>query len=333
MDIQINDINYHGARLDNNDIKYIKSIIDKTIEKYPDLDKYIKNVFKENGIILNDCTKNDIVINIFAAFLHSLKDNEEINNEDRLLKILKGYTRNYLESIFENRKNFISLHPVQYEPKVVCILAFSNYVNREFSEEFDKEFAKNPQKIFDTYFHWEFINAFRVLKSSMLLFAIGDDVHGIGLYRGFMEIWSKLVLAEKFKEDYFKFKQYNLFLQVHKSTGEPLPQEMIDDIGKKNSTNENFLAYGWAKNKNGKRITTLTEFVNFANNNDPKIKEFLHYSGEFIHEDYVGVGYDYLVLRKRFIDTYFEISKFLFDGWENSIKNKKINDLYKNIVI
>ena len=310
---------------------FLLSIIDKTIKKYPELDKYIKKVFKDNDIGLKKISDNDLVISIFAPFMHSLKDKEDINNEDRLLKIIKGYIRNYLESIFENRKIFTSLHPVQYEPKVVSVLACSNYVNREFSEEFDKEFAKKPQVNFDTYFHWEFINVFRVLKSSMLLFAIGDDVDGIGLYRGFMKIWSKLVLAEKFKEDYFKFKQYNLFLQVHKSTGEPLPQEMIDDIGKKNSTNENFLAYGWAKNKNGKRITTLTEFVNFANNNDLKIKEFLHYNGEFIHEDYVGVGYDYLVLRKRFIDTYFEISKILFDGWGNSIKDKRIKNLYLNV--
>lgn len=40
MVIQINENNYHIAAIDKNDIKYIKSIIDKTIKKYPELDKY-----------------------------------------------------------------------------------------------------------------------------------------------------------------------------------------------------------------------------------------------------------------------------------------------------
>ena len=327
MTIQINVANYHRARLDKNDIKYIKSIIDKTIKKYPDLDSYIRKVFKDNDIALKKISDNELVINIFAGFLYSLKDNKEINNEEQLIKIVKGYTRNYLKTIFSNRKIFTASHPLQYEPKVVCILAFSNYINREFSEEFDKEFENNPEITFKTYLTWEFINAFRTLKSSMILFTIGDDVHGIALYRGFMKICSKVMLAERFKEVYFKFKQYNLYLQMYKTGGTPLPQEMIDDLGD-NAKNENFIAYGWAKNKNGKRITTLTEFVNYAYNKDPRVNEFLHFSGEFIHEDYVGVGYDYIALRKEFIDAYFEISKTLLKECIGLLKVGKIKRLY-----
>jgi len=332
MNIQINDINYHAARLDKNDIKYIKSIIEKTIKKYPELDTYIKKVFKDNDINLKEISDNEIVINIFAGFLHSLKDNKEINNEEQLIKIVKGYTRNYLEPIFTNRKVFTTSHPVQYEPKVVSILYFSNYINRQFSEEFDKKMAKNPEFTFEAYFTCEFVNAFRTLKSSMILFTLGDDVHGIGLYRGFMEICSKLRLAEQFKEDYVKYKQYNLYLQMFKNGGTPLPKEMLDDLGT-NSKNENYIAYGWAKNKNGKRITTLTEFINYAYNNDPQVNQFLHFSGEFIHEDYVGVGYDYIALRKGFIDEYFEISKALINEWNDLLKVGKIKNLYDKIYL
>ena len=331
MEIKINERNYHTAALDKNDIKYIKSIIDKTIKKYPELDKYIKTVFKDNDIALKKLSNNDLLINIFAGFLHSLKDNNDINNEERLLKIVKGYVMNYLEPIFENRKTFTASHPVQYEPKVVCILALSNYINREFSKEFDKELAKNPKMSFNTYFVWEFINAFRTLKSSIILFTIGDDVHGIALYRGFMEICSKVMLAESFKEDYFKYKQYNLYLQMYKNEGTALPKEMIDDLGE-NVKSENYIAYGWAKSKNRKRITTLTEFVNCAYKNDPKVNEFLHYSGEFIHEDYVGVGYDYISLRKGFIDAYFVISKNLLNEFKDYFKLSKFKNLYENII-
>ena len=331
MEIQINDINYHAARLDKNDIKYIKSIIDKTIKKYPELDQYIKKVFNDNDIVLKKLSDNELLINIFAAFLHSLKDND-INNEERLIKIVKCYVRNYLEAIFANRKIFTSLHPVLYEPKVVSILAFSNYINREFSEEFDKKIANNPEITYDACYACEFINAFRTLKSSMLLFTIGDDVHGIALYRGFMEVCSKIMLAEQFKEDYLKYKLYNSFLQMYKNDKTPLPKEMIEELGDK-CTNENYLAYGWAKNKQGKRITTLTELVNCAYNKDPKINQFLHYSGEFIHEDYVGVGYDYIALRRGYIDAYFKLSKMLLDGVKGIKKVNKYKQLYDNVLI
>ena len=146
MLIKINDLNYHGANLDKNDIDYIRAIIDKTIKKYPDLDKYIKKVFKDNDISLKKIPDNRLVIDIFAAFLHSLKDNKEINNEEQLMRIVKGYVRNYLETIFLNRKIFIASHPVQYEPKVVSVLAFSNYINREFSEEFRYDLLKNSDR-------------------------------------------------------------------------------------------------------------------------------------------------------------------------------------------
>lgn len=330
MTISISNNNYHSAHLDNDDIYYVKSIIDKTINKYPDLDIYIRRVFKDNDIVLKKISDNGLVINIFAVFLHSLKDNETINNEEQLIKIVKGYVRNYLEAIFANRKIFIASHPVQYEPKVVSILAFSNYINREFSKEIGEEVAKNSLNTFETYYSCEFINAFRTLKSSLILFTIGDDIHAIALYRGFIEICSKVLLAEQYKEDYVKYKQYNINLQMYKVDKTPLPQEMIDDLGD-NCKNENYLAYGWAKNKQGKRITTLTEFVNYAFDYNPRVNEFLHYSSEFIHEDYVGVGYDYIALRKGFIDAYFELSKMLLNEFKDIKKINKYKNLYNNV--
>ncbi len=330
MKIDINDVNYHMAMLDKNDISYIKSIIDKTLKKYQGLDDYIKKTFKANDINIKKVKDNELVINIFAAFLHSLKDNDNIKNEEQLLKVIKGYVRNYLEMILLNRKEFNLSHPLQYEPKVVSILGLSNYINRELSYELNSELQKQSELTFDICLSWEIINAFRSIKSSMILFTIGDDVHGIALYRGFMEIWSKLLLAQKFKDDYVKYKKYNVNLQMHIISGEELPKDMVDELGK-NATNENYIAYGWVKNKSGKRITTLTELMNCANNNDPKVKEFLHYSGEFVHEDYVGIGYNYMELRKAFINSYFEISKAMLDNFGDIFNLRRFNNLYNNI--
>lgn len=324
MNILIDDLNYHSARLNNSEIKYVLDMIDKTIKKYPGLDKYIKDTFKANGIVLKKYCDNELIINIFSAFLHSLKDYKEIKNEDQLLKVLRRYVRIFLEPIFINRKQFIGSHPVQYEPKVICVLSASNYINRDVSKKFDEYVSKNKTEEYVLFSGIELINAFRTLKSSMLLFTIGDDVHGIGLYRGFIEIFCKIALIEKFKEDYVKYKKYNVYLQAHKLSNEPLPKEMVDDLGDK-CMNENFIAYGWVKDANGKRISSLTELTKIVLK-DESYRNFLHLSGEFIHEDYVAVGYDYIILRKNYIDTYFKWTKYLLEEFKETIKvGKYIN--------
>ena len=325
--ININDLNYHIGKLDKDDIKYVISIIDKTIKKYPDLFIYIKNVFSYNGIILNDFHNNELLVDIFTAFIHSLKDNEDIKNEEQLIKKVKGYIRNYLETIFSNRKYFIGSHQVQYEPKMVALLAFSNYINREFSTQFDNEHDQLDEYEFCVY--WELINMFRTVKSSLVLFTIGDDVHAIALFRGYVEIASKIMLADNFKEDYVAFKNYNNYLQNYKNYKKPLPQEMVDRLGK-NATNENFIAYGWAKNKNGKRITTMTDLIKAAFGKN--LEEFIHYSSEFVHEDYVNVGYDFMYFRKSYIDLYFNTIKMALDEWDfDEIKISRFLNLFKNV--
>lgn len=325
--ININDLNYHIGKLDKDDIKYVISIIDKTIKKYPDLFIYIKNVFSFNGIILNDLHNNELLVDIFTAFIHSLKDNEDIKNEEQLLKKIKGYIRNYLETIFSNRKYFIGSHQVQYEPKMVALLAFSNYVNREFSTQFDNEHDQLDE--FEQYAYIELINMFRTIKSSLALFTIGDDVHAIALFRGYVEIASKIMLADNFKEDYVAFKKYNGYLQAYKSKNGDIPEEMKERLGK-NATNENYLAYGWAKNKNGKRITTMTDLIRLAFGKSMDVA--IHISSEFVHEDYVNVGYDFVALRKIFINTYFETINMLLDEWDfDEIKISRFLNLFKNV--
>ena len=329
MDIRLNEINYHNATLDNNDKSYIKSIIDKLIHKYPEISKYITTVFKNNGITISKLSDNELLINITASFLHSL-ENDNIVNEDQLLRIIKGYFRNYLELIFENRKVFIGSHPVQYEPKLVCVLSLVNYLNKELIDICNKAVEKSQQSIFDIYYYSEFVNGFRALKSSMALFSIGDDVHAISLYRGYMEITAKVKLASSFKEDYVKYKEYNRYLQLHKHSKNALPQIMIDDLGD-NCKDENYIAYGWAKNKNGKRITTFKGFLKEAFD-EVDIDELIQVSSEFVHEDYVGVGYDFIKLRKTYIDAYFNMTQAMMEMLNiKELKLSRYKDLYKKV--
>ena len=325
--IDINDLNYHIGKLNKEDIKYVISIIDKTISKYPDLYLYIKKVFEFNGIILNDFHNNELLLDIFSAFIHSLKDNDDIKNEDQLLKKIKGYIRNYLETIFSNRKYFIGSHQVQYEPKMVALLAFSNYINREFSILFDE--CHDQYDEYEFYVYIELINMFRTIKSSLVLFTIGDDVHAIALFRGYVEILSKIMLSDKFKEDYVAFKKYNTYLQNYKNNKEPLPADMIERLGK-NATNENYIAYGWAKNKKGKSISTMTDLIKEAFGKS--MDEFIHYSSEFVHEDYVNVGYNFIYLRKEYINIYYMTIKNALDEWDfDEIKTGRFENLFKNV--
>ena len=54
--------------------------------------------------------------------------------------------------------------------------------------------------------------------------------------------------------------------------------------------------------------------------------------GEFVHEDYVNVGYDFVALRKIFINTYFETINMLLDEWDfDEIKISRFLNLFKNI--
>lgn len=155
---------------------------------------------------------------------------------------------------------------------------------------------------------------------------MGDDVHAIALYRGFIEIVAKLNLVDQFKEDYVKYKKYNIYLQEYKYNGKPLPKIMIEELGSK-ATNEGYIAYGWAKNKNGNRITTLKELLKVSSNYNPQIDKFLQISSEFIHEDYVGIGYDFISLRKQYIDIYYELITKVFDSFKDIFKLNEFKEM------
>ena len=138
-----------------------------------------------------------------------------------------------------------------------------------------------------------------------------------------------MILADNFKEDYIAFKKYNSYLQAYKSKNGDIPEDMKERLGK-NATNENYIAYGWAKNKNGKSITTMTDLIKEAFGKE--MEPLIHISSEFVHEDYVNVGYDFVALRKIFINVYFDTIKMALDDWDfDEIKTSRFLNLFKNV--
>ena len=228
------------------------------------------------------------------------------------------------------KKNYGALSSNQYLANILMDIYtkfFTRIINREFSILFDE--CHDQYDEYEFYVYIELINMFRTIKSSLVLFTIGDDVHAIALFRGYVEILSKIMLSDKFKEDYVAFKNYNTYLQNYKNNKEPLPADMIERLGK-NATNENYIAYGWAKNKKGKSISTMTDLIKEAFGKS--MDEFIHYSSEFVHEDYVNVGYNFIYLRKEYINIYYMTIKNALDEWDfDEIKTGRFENLFKNV--
>lgn len=325
MKIQISDLNYHISRLNRKEFDYIKRISSLLFSKYPDLKKTINKKIKDSKLLVSD----EFIDAVLTAFLYSLRDNDF--NQDKLLKELKTDFNVFLPIILENAKEFSSSHYLIYEPKVATTFNICNYVTSKLSSEFDDNF-KNIKTIeeenYDFYTLLDCTAFFRTIKSSLYLFSLGDDVHGIALYRGAIELLSTLLLSKDFKEEYVKFKKYNVYLQHHKIDGFPIPKEMKKELGK-NVNNEDYIKYGWALNKNGKRIKTLSEFIKLANADSDNISSFLHYSSEFVHEDYAGVQYDFIRLRREFVDIYVQLASMMLDLIEDN--TKKFNK-YRNLI-
>jgi hypothetical protein len=125
---------------------------------------------------------------------------------------------------------------------------------------------------------------------------------------------ARLALAGRFSEEYVRFRHFNVHLQVKKFNNEPLPEEMekyLADCPEYKNNSENFLSYGWVRDKKGNRITTMRKFIQEGLRN-PNLDEWLQLAGEFVHEDYSLVDYDYIGLRKQVTDLLFLLFDMVF---------------------
>lgn len=324
MQNKISEINYHIRNLDKKEQDYISSVYISLLNEYSDLKEKIDDILKDAKFVITE----SFLTNVLTGFLHSLKD--EVLTEDQLFKKLRDYYITYLPIIVDNTREVTSSYFINYEPKVVIMLNFVNYVLRKFALEFYKNVKANKITQFDRYFYGDFIALMRAIRSAIVLFSIGDDIHAIGLFRGSVELMSNLILAKRFSKDYSKFKTYNVYLQEYKMDKTPLPRDMTAELGF-NSKNENYIKYGWAKNNNGNRVTTMADFIDQAFGKSKKVDDLIHLASEFVHEDYSGIGYDYISLRKQFLDMFYEITKSSLELVGEDKKNiKKYKDMFTN---
>ena len=331
--IPLDEIRYHVNKLSEEDIKWGENIYFNVIKKYDTLPDFIKQTTK--SLNLKEEGRDKLIINVILAFSRYINKTQEIKDEQQFLKIIKKWLFNFLPFIVENLKVCKFTHPCQYEPKNVMANYICERVFRKLQEQHTAELETMSE--FENYYIFELINLFRSFKSSQALFFIGDDVHGIALFRGIIEIYSKLILAERFEEEYIKFKKYNSYLQMKKTYNVEIPTEVIDELNsypeyKRNK--EAFLIYGWVKDSKGRRILTMKDLVKESGFYNENIKGWLHISSEFVHEDYVNVAYNYPYFRFAFLDFYYVLIVHLMkeSDFISTVLEKKEADRIKTAI-
>lgn len=304
--IPIDKQNYHTNLISKNEVLWAKTTYKRVLKRYNKLNEFINKTIKP--LNLNKVGTEELLTTITIAFCYTIKNFNSPSTQEQMDKTLKTWLNSFLPYIVQNLLQCRYSHPIQFEPiATYCHYVANNYQKAVIDLLSSADMTKLSE--FELYLLQEVVNLFRAMSSSIKLLFTGDDVHGVSLYRGVLEIFSKISIAKKFPEEYVLFKNFNFYLQKNKQSNEPLPLEMVEYL--KNEplyaqNPENFLAYGWAKDRKGKRILSMKQLVsNFITANKEELEKLLQLASEFVHEDYVGIGYDYISIRKEMIDYYY----------------------------
>ena len=311
-DIPIDAIHYHINELTKAELAWGEESLARILKRYPDLKKFADAALAP--LHLDEDGTRTLLRDITIAFCNALRNSQTPKTQEQADKTVNGWLHAFLPFIAENLAVARYSHPVQFEPIALSCHYLATVLLQLFVSI---DISKMSE--FESYYHQDLIGFFRVVRSSLALFSIGDDVHGLSLYRGALELLAKLIVAEQFADEYALFKTFNAHLQIKKIHGTPLPREMTDYLQNEpdfKRAPESFLAYGWARNARGKRILTMTELICFSIKNEVNVPSFLHVASEFTHEDYAGVGYDYVGIRKSMIDQYYLLFKLFFSQVE-----------------
>lgn len=308
--IPIDEQNYHLNALSAEEHLWAKTTYLRVLKQYTELKSFIKSTLKP--LNLTDDGTSQLMVTVTLAFCHTMKTVKQPNSEKQLDKTIKSWIHAFLPYIVDNLMVARYSHPIQFEPIALSCHYLSTTFQNKLLEIDDSAFEALSE--FENVLLAEFVNVSRTIRSSVALFSIGDDVHGISLFRGALEIFAKISLAKNFSEEYVLFKKFNVYRQLNLLQGDPIPQEMTDYLKEEplyRKNPESFLAYGWIKNAQGKRILTMNELLRLAFENGADLISWVHLASEFTHEDYVGIEYDYKGLRKAMTDHYYFIYRSL----------------------
>lgn len=263
--------------------------------------RFIKNHFKKVDSFLIDKL-------IIATIKENYEDIKKLDKTSFINYIVEKINVK-LPFVLQNEKELSSGHYCLYEYNTVIALnnciTIMNKINKKITS-IDDEYEILLVLLIN--------NITRNVKGIIALTAIGDDAHGMALFRMLLELIGQLTYLATYdvKEEFVKFQKYNIELQNARPTKDySLLSDELKKLFSKNKIKpfsqraESFLLYGWMNAS--KKITTGKELVKFfceatEATNTKDILDWYHVASEFVHEDYLWMHYDWYLIRKTLLD-------------------------------
>ena len=302
LQIPIDEMRYHANILTKEERLFGERTYLRVIAKHKELPDFIKKSLAP--LFLSSEQEKALLTDIVLAFSHYAHFSLSPATEDELDARTEKWLHAFLPYIAQNLSFFRASHLLQYEPIALASIYISNTILNRIP---NLTIPTDTNDLLFWFLH-DWCSLFRALRSIMLLLSMGDDAHAMALFRGTLELFAKLKLALQFPEEYPLFKKFNLYLQDKKHNGTPIPKEMADYLeGEKDFTRskESFLSYGWARKASGERILTMKDFVFEALGKNEDVALLFQTASEFVHEDYSGLGYDFIAIRRHLTDFCF----------------------------
>ena len=330
MKIGIDKLKYHSNIKVNKEMKEIKNILIEIKKRYKEFDKVINDYFTKFNFKYTNDEKDILINNILLAIIKEIEDYEvKFNNDDEYISYLKKTIYKIIPIILNNEKKLSVDTCFLYEPRNACCL----YLLKSLNENVIKSITKlNNEE--DSIIVLLLNNLIRVLISTLLLDSIGDDVHASGISRGAIEIFARIRgLNDDNIKEYINFVKLNAELQYYKKT-ETYDEntrnlELFKDQNPiSGSQLENLLLNGWYRNKNGKRITKITDLI--RNTLGEEFVKLYSTLSEFVHEDYILVAYDYVEMRFQSKKLIYELTMNLVNLFDDYLTfTSKDNTVYQ----
>lgn len=305
MDLTQFIVNYHIGKESQNEHAFFSDLLNKIHAKYPSLRENLDISFNKKGREYSLNEREEATYRIAKSVFKNLiveQNIKDINALDmqHVLKTIKKELSESLPFYLDNNETFFSSRGYITEPSVI----YSYHIITEIQKEITKKVSKGIETEEDKLVLLTFNNILRSIKSSLVLFAMGDDVHGMAITRGTIELIARFTLMDEENiKDAIYFSHINDLLQNYRATKTMSP-ELKEFLAKNKLTKsdaEMYLLNGWIKDKKGKPITNSTQlFQNAFKDDFEKLNQLYHICSEFVHEDYALANYDFITLREEF---------------------------------
>lgn len=300
MEIKINNENYHTNEITKEEWTYVKKTKQELFKTYSKLNTFIQFEIKKKKYLLSKVELDYLIQKLILANLKYIKDiySDKLCDKNQINKfVYKNMIKTFPYALDLN--NQINMNrPYLYEP--VNLITISLLYRMQ--AKVDKN-IQNIKDLFHIYVMLLINNLVRSIKSSLIMFSIGDDIHGYSLFRGIIEQLAMIVNAYRNKDDFTEATTINRLL-FSIDGGAELDEEAKITLQKfkdkykcKDSNIEKIVRYGWCKTSK-KPIQNSSDFIKsaFGSINDSFLNLY-KVTSKLIHEDCIATPYDYVNMR------------------------------------